>query len=162
MLSLQQLCLNKITEEILHAPPLIQELIVASTKKKMEDNIKLKLKEEHERNKTHILQSTEFLVSEIVQEHIFVRTHNHRNVKNFYETYPELPPECICTAMSIAESIIRDHEPRFFNVFQANPPHSWWEQAEDPTYDPDEDVLSNIDYPDEEQEDMDFNAFFMN
>lgn len=157
MLSLQDLCLNKITEEILDAPPLIQELIVSSTKKKMEDNIKLKLKEEHERNKTYILQTTEFLVSEILQELVFVRTHNYRNVKNFYEIYTELPPECICTATSIAETIIRDHETRFFNVFQGNPPHSWWEQHS-ATYDPDEDQLSDIDYPDEEEE-MDF---FMN
>tara|TARA_A100001011_G_C14302881_1_gene841675 strand:- start:1036 stop:1485 length:450 start_codon:yes stop_codon:yes gene_type:complete len=145
MLSLQELCLNTITKQIINAPPLIQDLIISTTTENIRLEIIEKLKKEQKLHHTYILQCVEFLVPEIIQEIIFVRNHNNRNIKNFYEIYSELPKECIETALEIAENVIRDNEPNFFNVLQGNPPYSWWNQESNS-----DEELSNIDYPDEE------------
>ena len=130
MMTLQELCYNSIAKTVAQAPPMIQEMIMGETSKRIRLKIRQELREEI-RNEIiqgeldtmmHIMvYNIPILIPQIVEDIIQSMTHQNRLRTNFYEVYPHINPIILQAAIDTAENTVRTMEERYINnAFMVN------------------------------------------
>lgn len=97
MSSLKQLSLNSIAEDIIKAPPIIQEMIIDNTKKHIEKKITDEVV-------TTIEQSIPWMVDHILDDMIDSKIAN-RNPVNYYDMFYHIDKRIVSTAIKSAKII---------------------------------------------------------
>jgi hypothetical protein len=144
MISLQEICYENIAESITSAPPLIQEMVIGETKKRIRNKIKNELSRKIELD---VYNALPCLVPEIMVDIIKTMTQNNRLRKNYYDIYRNLSRDVIDCAVSTAEQCVNSLGDRYIESLSRTRSQRYYEYSNDEDDEDDED--------DEEAEDYD-------
>ena len=113
--SLQDLCYDSITSSMQTAPPLIQEMIMGETSKRMKDQMIAEAYDIARERAIHdICDELHPLITEIMQDIIMTMTENGRNRKSFRDEYHKLShPDILECAIKVSEDVIQTMESHY-------------------------------------------------
>lgn len=107
MSNLQELCYDKLVQSIISAPPLIQDIIIGKTYRKIRDNMKNDAK-------ITIYNTLPYMLTEIMQDIIDTMTEGGGRVRrNFREEYKHLEYNLVECAIKTAEDSVGIMEDRY-------------------------------------------------
>ena len=139
--SLSDLCLDKISQNILHSPPMIQEIIINTSTEKIEKKMDIKYNLQLKKMVDHI----KAIVPRILEDLDSQYTHESIIINNVYDRYAYIPTIAIDSSVEIAKIIHMFYKHK--NMFR-HPPHmSYYEESNESECD-----NQSIDYPDEEED----------
>lgn len=109
MLSLEEICYQNITNTMLSAPPLIQEIVAGETKKRMIEKVRKEVEEKITREMEKYLPS---LVPMIMDDIVRATIQNSLRM-DYYTVYSHIPIHIVKIAINVAEESVRTLEEHF-------------------------------------------------
>jgi hypothetical protein len=126
MVSLKDLCYQKIASEVSNAPPMIQEMVMNETKDRITQQVKQEIEEQTKIevynnilcNLSHdITNILSYLVPQISEDIVKSITTSETR-PDYYKKYSNLPHIVVKCAIEVSENIINTMEERYVhNVF---------------------------------------------